>query len=77
MPYVVTLACGCEAYVGRDQRTGLAHTRVIERRSRHCPIRSHAVGTRLQLWELLPHAVQPPPPVRLTMRHRHDAGEES
>jgi hypothetical protein len=73
MSYVVTLECGCDVYVARNPQTGLAHTRIIESRSLHCPIRSHAVGVRLQPWELLPHAAQPPAPVRRTMRHRDDA----
>ena len=76
MSYVVTMECGCDVYVARNPLTGLAHTRIIERRSPHCPIRSHTVGVRLQIWELLPHWAQPPAPVRLTARHRHDAGED-
>jgi hypothetical protein len=54
MSYVVTLECGCEVYVSCHPRTGLAHTRVIERRAVACRVRSHAVGTHLALWELLP-----------------------
>ena len=73
MSYVVTLECGCDVYVSRNRQTGLAHTRIIEGRSLHCPIRSHAVGVRLQLWELLPRAEQSPASVRLTARHPDDA----
>jgi hypothetical protein len=76
MSYVVTMECGCDVYVARNPLTGLAHTRIIERHSLHCPIRSHTVGMRLQLWELLPRKAQPPAPVSLTARHHHDAGED-
>jgi hypothetical protein len=57
MSYVVTLQCGCEVYVSCHPRTGLAHTRVIERRAAACRIRSHAIGIHLPLWELLPEVV--------------------
>ena len=76
MSYMVTLECGCDVYVARNPLTGIAHTRIIERRSLHCPIRSHAVGMRLEIWELLPHGVQEPAPVRFMARHRDDAGED-
>jgi hypothetical protein len=71
MSYIVTLQCGCDVYVTSDLRTGLAHTRIIERRAIRCPMRSHAVGTRLPLWELLPHAAQQTPGIRLTAPRRH------
>ena len=73
MSYVVTLECGCDVYVARNPQTGLAHTRIVESRSRHCPIRSHAVGVRLELWELLPQADRSPGTLRLTRRHREVA----
>ena len=76
MSYVVTLECGCDVYVARNPLTGLAHTRIIERHSLHCPIRSHTVGMRLQIWELLPPRVHSPAPVRPTARRPHDAGED-
>jgi hypothetical protein len=52
--YTIELPCSCTVYVSRHPRTGVAHTRVIEARGRRCRVRSHAVGTRLWLWELLP-----------------------
>jgi hypothetical protein len=54
MSYAITLECGCDVYVSCHPRTGVAHTRVIERRAAACRIRLHAVGTHLALWELLP-----------------------
>ena len=54
MSYTITLWCGCRVYVSCDPRTRVAHTRIIERRGRSCPNRRHDVGTRLNLWELLP-----------------------
>jgi hypothetical protein len=51
--YTVTLLCGCEVYVACASWTGLAHTRIIESQPLGCPIRSHGVGVRLQLCELL------------------------
>jgi hypothetical protein len=71
MSYVVTMECGCVVYVACHPRTGLAHTRVIERRALRCAIRSHAVGVHLQLWELLPRAAHETPAIRLTVPHRH------
>jgi hypothetical protein len=52
--YSLSLACGCSIYVSCDPRTGLAHTRVVERRDARCRNRRHEVGSRLWLWELLP-----------------------
>jgi len=54
MSYTVGLWCGCNVYVACNPETGIAHARVIERRGLACPIRSHEVGARLWLWELLP-----------------------
>ena len=76
MSYMVTLECGCDVYVARNPLTGIAHTRIIERRSLHCPIRSHAVGMRLEIRELLPHGVQGPAAVRFMARQRDDTGED-
>ena len=52
--YTIRLGCGCEVYVACDPRTRLAHTRIIDRRSPTCTVRSHEVGKRMHLWELLP-----------------------
>jgi hypothetical protein len=54
MSYTLTLPCNCLVYVSCHPRTGLAHTRVIESRGEGCERRRHAVGLRLNLWELLP-----------------------
>ena len=54
MSYNTTLQCGCIVYVACDPQTRIAHTRVIERRGRHCATRTHEVGLHLRLWELLP-----------------------
>jgi hypothetical protein len=54
MSYCVTLWCGCDVYVSCHPQTGLAHTRIIERRGQRCPVRRHEIGARLWLWELLP-----------------------
>lgn len=60
MSYTVTLGCGCRVYVACHPRTGLAHTRIIEVRSSRCAIRSHDVGVRVPLWELLPYEPDEP-----------------
>jgi hypothetical protein len=52
--YTLTLQCGCIVYVSCHPRTGIAHTRVIERRGAACKDRRHDVGARLWLWEVLP-----------------------
>ena len=52
--YTLTLACGCVVYVSCHPQTGVAHTRVIERRGQVCPNRQHDIGARLWLWEMLP-----------------------
>ena len=54
LSYTLTLLCGCTVYVSRDPRTGLAHTRIVERRGTTCRTRRHVVGARVWLWELLP-----------------------
>ena len=54
MSYNLTLECGCLVYVSCHPRTGIAHTRVIERRGAMCPQRMHDRGARLWLWDLLP-----------------------
>jgi hypothetical protein len=54
MSYSITLWCGCRVYVSINQRTRVAHTRIVERRGVACPDRRHWVGTRLRLWEILP-----------------------
>ena len=59
MSYSLTLACGCKVYVACHPVTGLAHSRVIERRDRDCRVRTHDVGRRLQIWELLPERIVP------------------
>ena len=57
MSYTLTLACACRVYVSCHPRTGIAHTRVLEKKSATCRIRRHDVGARLPLWELLPSNV--------------------
>jgi hypothetical protein len=54
MSYTVALWCGCTVYVFCNPRTRIAHSRVIERRGDTCPVRTHDVGARLWLWEILP-----------------------
>ena len=54
MSYSITLWCGCSVYVSCNPKTGLAHTRVLERRSAACADRRHDVGVRIRLWEMLP-----------------------
>ncbi len=54
MSYNLTLECGCMVYVSCHPRTGVAHTRVIERRGAMCQQRIHDRGVRLWLWDLLP-----------------------
>ena len=71
MSYVVTLNCGCDVYVACHPRSGLAHTRIVERRAPGCAIRTHAIGARLPLWELLPYAAQTTAPVRVTARRQN------
>ncbi len=62
MSYNIDLPCGCVVYVSCHPVTGIAHTRIIQQRSRSCPRRHHEVGARLFLWEMLPdpaHATRP------------------
>jgi hypothetical protein len=54
--YTLRLRCGCVIYVSCHPQTGLAHTRIIERRGAACPNRGHEVGARLWVWELLPES---------------------
>ena len=54
MSYNLTLECGCMVYVSCHPLTGVAHTRVIERRGAMCRQRLHDRGARLWLWDLLP-----------------------
>ena len=54
MSYNLTLFCGCVVYVACHPQTGVAHTRVVERRGEACPIRKHDIGARVWLWEMLP-----------------------
>ena len=54
MSYNLTVRCGCVVYVSCDPKTGFAHSRVIERKGADCRVRTHDVGVRLYLWELLP-----------------------
>ena len=54
MSYTLTIGCGCVVYVASHPRTRIVHTRIIEKRGASCPVRSHDIGVRLQLGELLP-----------------------
>jgi len=54
MSHNVTLYCGCVVYIACHPHTGVAHTRVLERKDPRCPVRKHEIGLRLALWELLP-----------------------
>lgn len=63
MSYNLVLHCGCLVYVACHPKTGIAHTRVIERRGASCSIRRHEVGLRLYLWEILPEPAHRPEPV--------------
>ena len=60
MSYNLTLDCGCTVYVSCDPKNGLSHTRVVERKGLGCLVRSHEIGLRLFLWELLPVPATPP-----------------
>lgn len=66
--YSVTLWCGCRVYVSRHPRTGSTNARVLESRGPACRVRTHAVGARLWLWELLPDRRQPEPALRFELR---------
>ena len=54
MSYSVILWCGCTVDVSCNPATGIAHSRIIERRGATCTVRRHEAGTRVWLWELLP-----------------------
>jgi hypothetical protein len=54
MSHTITLCCGCLVYVACDPSSGVAHTRVLERRDPRCGVRTHEVGVKLAVWELLP-----------------------
>ena len=65
--YCVTLWCGCRVYVSRHPRSGLTNRRIVERRGDACRVRSHMVGARLWLWELLPDRRQEAPAVEFEL----------
>ena len=71
MSYNLTVQCGCVVYVSCDPKTGLAHARVIERKGDQCRVRTHAIGVRLYLWELLPE-----PECRATLSGSPSGGPE-
>lgn len=73
MSYNIALACGCTVYVATHPDTGIAHSRVLERRGRSCRIRKHEVGARLALWELLPDPPHEPAVVFLPAGRRATA----
>ena len=56
MSYNLTAQCGCVVYVSCDPKTGIAHARVIERKGDQCGVRTHEIGVRVYLQELLPTA---------------------
>jgi len=58
MSYTILLRCGCAVYVSCNPETGVAHTRIIERRGDTCADRRHEVGMRLWLWEMLPDSAR-------------------
>ncbi len=62
MSYNLTVRCGCVIYVACDPKTGFAHSRVIERKGDQCKVRTHDIGVRLYLWELLPEPTSSTPP---------------
>jgi hypothetical protein len=53
MSYNFTLQCGCIVYVACDPKTGVSHSRIVERRGPNCEFRHHEVGTRIYVWEML------------------------
>jgi hypothetical protein len=63
MSHNIDLPCGCLVYVSVHPESGVAHTRILERRGRSCGVRRHEVGLRLILSEL------PPAPARLPEGH--------
>lgn len=54
MSYTLTLDCGCTVRVFCDPADHTARSRVLESRGTGCPVRKHAVGLRMYLWDLLP-----------------------
>jgi hypothetical protein len=54
MSYNLTAQCGCLVYVACDPKSGIAHSRVIERKGDQCRVRTHEIGVRVYLQELLP-----------------------
>jgi len=74
MSHDVTLWCGCLVYVSCHPETGVAHTRVVERRGGECPMRNHEVGAHLWLWEMLPDAAAQRPMSPDPRRLRRDGG---
>jgi hypothetical protein len=54
MSYNVDLPCGCLVYVSTHPVSGVAHTRIVERRSSRCPVRLHDVGLRLTPADVTP-----------------------
>ena len=50
--HTTTLRCGCTVYVSCHPGTGVAHTRIIERRAPQCGDRHHDVGQRLSASDL-------------------------
>ena len=77
MSYTVTLGCGCRVYVACHPQTGLAHTRIIEARPADCRVRSHDVGVRVPLWELLPYEPDEPCAAERRPRTRRRAQEHA
>jgi hypothetical protein len=60
MSYNLVLDCGCNVYVSCDPKSGMSHARVVEQKGAECLVRTHEVGRRLYLWELLPTPATPP-----------------
>jgi hypothetical protein len=54
MSHTLMLPCGCLVYVACNPLTGVAHTRVIEKRGASCGVRAHRIGARIFIWEILP-----------------------
>ena len=71
MSYTTTLGCGCTVYVARHPRTGVEHTRIIERRGPRCGDRHHEIGWRLGPRELddAGHSAPASPPAAATACH--------
>ena len=74
MSYTVTLGCGRRGYVACHPQTGVVHTRIIEARSAECAVRSHAIGVRIPVWELLPYEPDDPIAGRRVPPHRRASG---